>query len=66
MAIFIPSHCLRLNSLLHSAASREDLFCALLYDVEGLVSRSPPKLVMTDMEESIVEETPDLFKQNIS
>jgi hypothetical protein len=46
---------------LHSAADWEDLFCALLYEIEGVASRSPPKLVMTDVEESIVEETPDFF-----
>ena len=61
MASFIPSHCLRLNSLLRSAADWEDLFCALLYEIEGVAARSPPKLVMTDVEESIVEETPDFF-----
>ena len=61
MASFIPSHCLRLNSLMCSAADWEDLFCALLYEIEGVAARSPPKLVMTDVEESIVEETPDFF-----
>ena len=62
MASFIPSHCLRLNSLLCNAAEWEDLFCALLYEIEGFTSRSPPKLVMTDVEESMVEEAPDLFR----